>query len=98
MITIAAASGSQGYACDGGPALTTLLSPCGVAVDSAGNLVIAGSPRIRKVSSSGIITTVAGAGGFGFSGDGGPAINAWLYASAGVALDRAGNLFCRRVQ
>src|SRR5438093_1326765 len=67
--------------------------PQGIAVDSAGNLFITDSPRIRKISSSGIITTVAGDGGYGYSGDGGPAINARLYASAGVAVDRAGNVF-----
>src|SRR2546426_489854 len=92
IITTVAGNGTYGFSGDGGPAINARLSPSGVAVDSAGNLFIADSPRIRKVSSSGIITTVAGAGGFGFSGDGGPAINAWLYASAGVALDRAGNL------
>src|SRR5438093_1205978 len=94
IITTVAGNGTYGFSGDGGPAISARLSgPYGVAVDSAGNLFITDSPRIRKISSSGIITTVAGDGGYGYSGDGGPAINARLYASAGVAVDRAGNVF-----
>jgi len=52
-----------------------------------------GNHRVRKVSASGIITTVAGTGMVGFSGDGGPASAAQLNAPAGVAIDRSGNLF-----
>jgi len=94
IITTVAGNGTFGFSGDGGPAIDAQLGqPSGMAVDSAGNLFIVDSPRIRKVSSDGIITTVAGNGTFGFSGDGGPAINAQLYASSGVALDRAGNIF-----
>jgi sugar lactone lactonase YvrE len=88
---------------DGGLATSARLSsPSGVAVDVAGNLFIAdsGNNRIRKVSASGIITTVAGsgAGGFslpgsGFAGDGGPAISALLSQPTGIVADTAGNLF-----
>src|SRR5262249_8469240 len=69
--------------------------PQGVAVDSAGDLFIADgyNNRIRKVSSSGIITTVAGNGSPGYSGDGGPAINAQLTFPGGVAVDGAGNVY-----
>src|SRR5207247_6718847 len=69
--------------------------PCGDAVDGARNLFIADTStnRIRKVSSDGIITTVAGNGSQGFSGDGGPAINAQLAGPNSVAVDSAGNLF-----
>ena len=69
--------------------------PSGVAVDGAGNLFIAdtGNHRIRKVTPAGIISTVAGTGNEGFSGDGGPATAAQLRAPAGVAVDGAGNLF-----
>src|SRR5947199_2102812 len=84
IITTVAGNGTDGFSGDGGPAINAGLSAFGVAVDSAGNLFIADTynSRIRKVSSSGIITTVAGNGGFGYSGDGGPAINAPLYFSS----------------
>lgn len=81
---------------DGGPALNAEVSiPFGVAVDSFGNLFIADSDngRIRKVGSNGIITTVAGSGTNGFSGDGGPATNAALSFPFAVAPDHQGNFF-----
>ena len=70
-------------------------SPVGVAVDAAGNLFIAdqANNRIRKVDTSGIITTVAGDGSFGLSGDGGPPTSASLSFPIDVALDGSGNLF-----
>ena len=63
-------------------------------MDSAGNLYIAdtGNNRIRKVS-NGVITTVAGNGAQGFSGDNGPATSAQLNDPSGVAVDSAGNLY-----
>jgi sugar lactone lactonase YvrE len=63
-------------------------------VDAAGNLYIAdfGDNRVRKVS-NGVITTVAGNGTQGFSGDNGPATSAQLFTPAGVAVDSAGNLY-----
>ena len=90
-----------GFGGDGGPAIQADLDrPSGVAVDGAGNLFIAdmGNHRIRKVDAAGTITTVAGAGEFGFGrggfgGDGGPAIDARLNRPYGVAVDGAGNLF-----
>ncbi len=88
--------GAGGFSGDGGPATSASLnSPFGVAVDGAGNLFIADTlnNRIRKVDTSGIITTVAGNGSFGFSGDGGPATSASLHEPFGVALDGSGNLF-----
>ncbi len=84
------------YVGDGGPAIGGQLStPQAVAVDAAGNLYIAdyGNSRVRKVSSAGVITTVAGTGVSGFSGDGGPAIAARLAGPVGLAIDSAGNLF-----
>jgi hypothetical protein len=73
-ITIVAGTGSFGFSGDGGPATSAELNPTDVAVDSAGNLFIAdsGNRRIRRVdAATGIITTVAGTGVSGFSGDGG---------------------------
>jgi hypothetical protein len=74
LITTVAGSGTRGFSGDGGPATwAQLWSPYGVAVDASGNLFIAdsGDGRIRKVTPQGIISTVAGNGGAGFSGDGG---------------------------
>src|SRR5439155_1463483 len=93
-ITTVAGNGSQGSSGDGGPAITANLDrPQGIAVDRAGNLFIAASDRIRKVSSDGIITTVAGNGTHGFSGAGEQAINAQLTYPGGVAVDGAGNVY-----
>ena len=93
-ITTIAGTGEFGFSGDGGPAdEAELRSPRGVAVDSAGNLYIADSSSIRKVDSTGTITTIAGTGEFGFSGDGGPAAVARLAFPYGVAVDSAGNLY-----
>ncbi|MCX6615362.1 MAG: SBBP repeat-containing protein, partial [Acidobacteria bacterium] len=81
---------------DGGPATNAALNnPQGVAVDAAGNLYIADyfNFRIRKVNSSGIITTLAGSGSYRFAGDGGPATTAPLYQPRAVAVDAADNLY-----
>ena len=96
IITTVAGNGSSGFSGDGGPAISASLSgPIGVALDGTGNLFFAdaGNNRIRKVDTSGIISTVAGNGSFGFSGDGGPATSASLSFPFGVALDGSGNLF-----
>ena len=97
VITTVAGNGVQGYGGDGSAAINAELSgPEAVAVDSAGNLYIADSAnyRVRKVSAStGVITTVAGNGTPGFSGDGGAATSAQLRAFYGLALDAAGNLY-----
>jgi len=96
VISTVAGTGAQGFSADGGPAISTELNaPLGVAADTAGNLFIAdyGNNRVRKVTLSGVINTVAGNGIRGFSGDGGPATSAQLNAPLGVAVDTAGNLF-----
>jgi len=96
IITTVAGGGSVLNLGDGGPATSASLSdPSGVAVDSAGNLYIADvyHNRIRKVSPGRIITTVAGNGTRGFSGDDGPATSASLDWPSGVAADSAGSLY-----
>ncbi len=95
-ISTIAGTGEQGFDGDGGPATEAQLnSPPGVAVDSEGNLYIADlvNHRIRKVDSSGVISTIAGTGEQGFGGDGGPATDAQLHFPQGVAIDAAGNLY-----
>ena len=95
VLTRIAGNGIPGYSGDGGLATAAqLYLPAGLAFDAAGNLYISdlGNNRIRKVSGSGIIATVAGMGVRGFSGDGGPAVNAQLAGPAGLAVDAAGNL------
>ncbi len=69
--------------------------PGGIAMDAVGNLYIADTyhDRVRKVDTNGIITTVAGNGSSGYSGDGGPATEAKLYESQDVAVDASGNLY-----
>jgi uncharacterized protein (TIGR03437 family) len=84
-----------GYDGDGGPAINARLnSPQGITVDHLGNLYIAdqGNKRVRRVSPDGVITTVAGNGLDGLSGDGGPATAAPVYPSE-LAVDAAGNLY-----
>ena len=95
VITTVAGNGTLGYSGDNGPATSAKLNdPTGVAVDSAGNLYIADkdNSRIREVS-NGVITTVAGNGTYGFSGDNGPATSAKLSNPYGVAVDTSGNLY-----
>jgi streptogramin lyase len=92
-----AGNGTGGYSGDSGVATSAELnSPFGVAVDASSNLYIAdsGNNRIRKVAAStGIITTTAGNGTAGYSGDSGAATSAALYSPFGVAVDASGNIY-----
>jgi uncharacterized protein (TIGR03437 family) len=96
IISTVAGTGTMGASGDGGMALfATISDAMGVAIDAGGNLYISdsGNRRIRKMTSSGIITTVAGTGVQGFSGDGGPAAAATLNRPTSVIVDPAGNLY-----
>ncbi|HUO83690.1 MAG TPA: hypothetical protein VM534_01125, partial [Thermoanaerobaculia bacterium] len=97
IITTVAGNGLRGYTGDGGPATAARMdNPWDVAIDAAGNLFIADTinDRIRRVSAeTGIISTVAGNGNGGFSGDGGSATGGQLDSPTGVAVDAQGNLF-----
>jgi trimeric autotransporter adhesin len=96
IISTVAGNGIYAYSGDGGQAARAqLIDPGGVAVDSNGNVYVADArnSRVRKVSPGGNITTVAGNGTNGYSGDGGPAINAGFSAPQGIAVDGSGNLY-----
>ncbi len=96
IIATIAGTGTAGFGGDGGPATKALLyRPYQITLDVAGNLYIADSTnqRIRKIDTNGIITTVAGNGQAGSTGDGGQAVAASLQFPHGVAVDGNGNLF-----
>jgi sugar lactone lactonase YvrE len=96
VITTVAGNGSSGSSGDGGQATAAQLNnPEGVAMDIAGNIYIAdaGNNVIRKVYTSGIITTLAGTLTLGFSGDGGPANKAELNGPNAIAVDDSGRVF-----
>ena len=99
IITTMTGNGSRGFSGDGGLAVNALLDirpfTGGVAVDAPGNVYIADTVnhRVRKIDPSGIISTVAGNGIAGFSGDGGLATNASLFAPTGLGVDTRGNLY-----
>ncbi len=96
VLTLIAGTSRPGYSGDGGPATNARLNgPQGVAVDSFGNVYISDSlnSSIRMISTSGIITTIAGYGEAGYTGDGGLATYAQLNLPGGIALDGSGNLY-----
>ncbi len=95
-ITTVAGTTLAGNDGDGGPATEARLrQPSGIAIDPAGTVYVADeqNANVRRIATNGTITTVAGTGVKGFSGDGGPAKNAQLNAPHGLALDKAGNLY-----
>jgi trimeric autotransporter adhesin len=95
-VAIVAGIGTANFGGDGEPAVNAALNaPKGLLIDAIGNLYIAdsGNHRVRKIdAATKIITTVAGTGEGGFSGDGGTATRAQLYEPSSIALDKAGNL------
>lgn len=96
IVSTFAGCDTSGYGGDGGPATVAKLNyPNSVAIDSVGNVYISdcANNRIRKVNTSGIISTVAGSGSVGYCGDGGPATAACLWAPFSVALDANGNVY-----
>jgi len=96
VIITVAGGGPEGHTGDGGPATNAFLeSPHGIALDNDGNMLIANSTTVRKVSPpyNGIITTIAGNGIDGYSGDGGLAIHAELFGTYDVAVDKSDNIY-----
>ncbi len=95
-ISTVAGNGTPYFSGDGGPATNAGMNPWGIALDAAGDLYIADqiNSRVRKVSAkTKIITTVAGNGTQGFSGDGGAATSAEINVPQGIALDSENNLY-----
>ncbi len=99
MITTFAGNGQAGtkvYSGDGGPAIQAgITSPNSLAIDRVGNVYLSSEwdTRVRKVNTQGIITTVAGNSEEGYSGDGGPAVQANLKWPFSLALDSPGNIY-----
>lgn len=97
IMTTAAGTGQKGFSGDGGPATRAALNnPFDVAFDRAGNLYFSDTfnQRIRKIDrKTGVVTTIAGNGAKGDSGDGGPALQAAMNEPYGIVFDRKGNLY-----
>lgn len=96
IITAFAGTGVAGFSGDGGPAVKAQLNhPLDLAIGPKGSVFVVdqGNCRIRKISHSGIITTIAGNGMSGFSGDGGPSVKAEFNSLSGIAVDSVGNIY-----
>src|SRR5665213_966248 len=96
IITTVVGNGTMGYSGDGGYATSAEIGiPAGVAFDALGNMYVADTYnyRVRKVNPTGIITTIAGNGTTGYSGDGGQATFAELSGPSEIAIDASNNLY-----
>lgn len=94
-LTLIAGTGMKGFSGDGAAATSAMLNqPSGIALDGAGNVYISDTQnhRIRMVNTSGTISTIAGTGTSGYSGDGNSATTAQLNSPSGIAVDTSGNL------
>ena len=102
VITLVAGNGAGGYSGDGGPALDAVINqPYGLAIDTNGDIYFAQrfDPAVRKIDSlTGIISTVAGTGEFGYSGDAGPGNEAMLREPNDLHLDGQGGLLIADIQ
>ena len=93
IITTVVGTGVLGYSGDNGPATAAKLHDgAGVVFDTSGNLYVSSGGRIRKINTLGIITTIAGTGSSGYSGDGGPATSAMM-SQGGIDIDASGNIY-----
>jgi uncharacterized protein (TIGR03437 family) len=94
VITTIAGDGISEYSGDGGPAQNArLVGPSDMAADGSGSLFLIDGTRIRKISATGLITTVAGDSSSGYSGDGGPAVNATFCSPSGIVVDGSGSVY-----
>ncbi len=96
IISTFAGTGVAGYSGDGGPATAAQFNlPKGIFFDSSGNLLVAewNNHVVRKIDGAGIVSTVAGTGSMGYSGDGGPATNARLYSPETITVDAYNNIY-----
>ena len=93
-ITTIAGTGFSGYSGDGGPATNAEIgNPNFICTDKNDNIYIAHSHRLRKIATTGIITTIAGTGAAGYNGDGIPATSAQINVARGIAIDDTGNVY-----
>jgi sugar lactone lactonase YvrE len=95
LLSTIAGTGTDGFSGDGGLATSAMLSgPSGICIDKDGNIFISDNNRVRKIDGvTKKISTVAGTGSYGYSGDGGPAISALLYYPSRLAADKNGNIY-----
>jgi uncharacterized protein (TIGR03437 family) len=91
-LDLVAGNGSWGYSGDGGPATSAQISAGPITVDNSENLYLVSDSTIREIS-NGTITTIAGTNEYGYSGDGGPAVQAEIGSVEAIASDSSGNIY-----